>query len=60
MDKDYTHFSTSEFSALVRKSIKQEKLHRPKESCIELLKNFARNYRANMNMPDGLQGYMLS
>ena len=60
MDKDSTLFSTSEFAALVRKAVKQERTRQPKESIVVLLKDFAYNYRANANMPDGLQGYMLS
>lgn len=60
MDNNFTHISTSEFAALVCKVVKQEKVRQPKVSTVNFLKNFARNYRANSNMPDGLQGYMLS
>lgn len=60
MNNDSTLFSTSEFAALVRKAVKLEKTRQPKESIVVLLKDFAYNYRANVNMPEGLQGYMLS
>jgi len=60
MNDEYSLLPTSEFAALVRKVIKQEKLRRPKETTILLLKDFARNYRANKEMPEGLQGYLLS
>ena len=60
MDKKFTLHSTTEFASLVRKAIKQEKTAEPKMSTVRFLKDFARNYRANANMPSGLQGYMLS
>ncbi len=60
MDKKFTLLSTTEFASLVRKAIKQEKTAEPKMSTVRFLKDFARNYRANANMPSGLQGYMLS
>ncbi len=60
MDNEFTLFSTSEFAALVRKAIKQERLRQPKETTVSRLRNFAHNYRANVSLPDGLQGYMLS
>ena len=60
MNKDSTLFSTSEFAALVRKAVKQEKMRQPKKATVKFLKDFAHNYRANLGMPEGLQGYMLS
>lgn len=60
MNNDSTLFSTSEFVALVRKAVKQEKTRQPKESIVALLKNFAYNYRADVSMPEDLQGYVLS
>lgn len=60
MEKKFTLLSTTEFAALVRKAIKQEKTTEPQKSTVRFLKDFARNYRANTNMPSGLQGYMLS
>ena len=60
MNDEYSLLPTSLFAALGRKLIKQEKLRRPKETTILLLKDFARNYRANKEMPEGLQGYLLS
>lgn len=60
MHDEYTLLSISDFSALVRKVIRQDKAPKPKESTLQLLKDFARNYRANTNMPEGMQGYMLS
>ena len=41
MNDEYSLLPTSEFAALVRKVIKQEKLRRPKETTILLLKDFA-------------------
>ena len=60
MDKKSTSSSTANFAALVRKAIKQEKTVQPQHSTIRFIKDFASNYRANVNMPSGLQGYMLS
>lgn len=60
MNDDFTLFSSFEFAALVRKAVKQEKMRQPKMTTIKFLKDFAHNYRANLGMPDGLQGYMLS
>lgn len=60
MDRNSTSFSTTEFAALVRKAVKQDKIRYPKESTLVRLKSFAYNYRAHNNLPDGLQGYMLS
>ena len=55
-----TLLPTTEFAALVRKAIKQEKVLQPKTSSVRFLQDFARNYRVNANMPQGLQEYMLS
>ena len=60
MDKKITSYSTIEFATLVRKAVKQEKKHQPKEVTLMLLKNFAYNYRAHGNMPEDLQGYILN
>ena len=60
MEHNSTLLSTTQFAALVRQAIKQEEILQPKMSSIGFLKDFARNYRANTNMPQGLQGYMLS
>ena len=60
MNNDSTLFSTSEFVALVRKAVKQEKTRQPIESIVVLLKNFAYNYRADVSMPEDLRGYVLS
>lgn len=60
MNDDFTHFSPFGFAALVRKAVKQEKMRQPKKATVKFLKDFARNYRANLGMPEGLQGYMLS
>lgn len=60
MDENYTLYSTSEFATLVRKALKKEKLRQPKESTVKFLKDFARNYRVESSLPEGLQGYMLS
>ncbi len=60
MKKDYTSLSNTEFAALVRKSVRQEKIIAPKESTLQFLKNLARNYRIVPQMPEELQGYVLS
>ena len=60
MNHNSTLLSITEFAALVRKAAKQEETLQPKMSSIRFLKDFARNYRANATMPQGLQGYMLS
>lgn len=60
MKYNSTHLSTTEFAALVRRAAKQEEVLQPQMSSIRFLKNFARNYRANVTMPQGLQNYMLS
>lgn len=60
MKKDYTSLSNTEFAALVRKYVRQEKIIAPKESTLQFLKNLARNYRIVPQMPEELQGYVLS
>lgn len=60
MDNDFTQISISEFTSLVRKAVKKEKVCQPKKQTILLLKDFARNYRGSAFLPDGVQGYMLS
>lgn len=60
MKQNSTLLSTTEFAALVRKAIKQDEVLQPKMSSIRFLKDFARNYRANIALPQGLQSYMLS
>ena len=60
MNDNFTLFSTSDFSALVRKALKKEKVRQPKENTVKFLKDFAYNYRAESSLPEGLQGYMLS
>lgn len=60
MEHYSTLLSTTQFAALVRKAAKQEEMLQPKMSTLQFLKGFARNYRANVNMPYDLQGYMLS
>lgn len=60
MKNSFTSLPNTEFAALVRKAIRQEKAVEPKESTLQFLKNLARNYRAAERMPEGLQGYVLS
>ena len=60
MEHNFTLLSTTEIAALVRRAAKQEKVLQPQSSSIQFLKNFARNYRANTPLPQGLQGYTLS
>ena len=45
---------------LVRKSVRQEKQVEPKASTLQFLKNLARNYRIVPQVPEELQGYVLS
>lgn len=59
MKKSFTPLSNTEFAALVRKAVRQEKTVEPKESTLQFLKTLARNYRASERMPEGLQGYVL-
>ena len=60
MKKSYTSLSNTEFAALVRKAVRQEKVAEPKESTLQFLKNLARNYRIVPQVPEDLQGYVLS
>ena len=60
MKKSYSSLSHTEFAALVRKAVRQEKLMQPKESTLQFLKNLAHNYRIMPQVPDNLQGYVLS
>lgn len=60
MKRNFTPLSNTEFAALVRKAIRQEKEVEPKESTLQFLKKLARNYRAEGSMPENLQGYVLS
>ena len=60
MKKSYTSLSNTEFAALVRKSVRQEKKVEPKESTLQFLKNLTRNYRIVPQVPEELQGYVLS
>ena len=60
MKKHFTSLSNTEFAALVRKAVRQEKAVEPKETTLQLLKNLARNYRAIPQVPEELCGYVLS
>ena len=60
MKKNYTSLPHTEFAALVRKAVRQEKVAEPKESTLQFLKNLARNYRIVPQVPEDLQGYVLS
>jgi hypothetical protein len=60
MKKSYSSLSDSEFAVLVRKVVRQEKEQAPKESTLQFLKNLARNYRVIPQVPESLQGYVLS
>ena len=60
MKKSYSSLSDSEFAVLVRKVVRQEKEQAPKESTLQFLKNLARNYRVVPQVPEDLQGYVLS
>ena len=60
MKKSYSSLSASEFAVLVRKVVRQEKEQAPKESTLQFLKNLARNYRVIPQVPESLQGYVLS
>lgn len=60
MKKSYSSLSDSEFAVLVRKVVRQEKEQAPKESILQFLKNLARNYRVIPQVPESLQGYVLS
>jgi hypothetical protein len=60
MKKSYSSLSNAEFVALVRRAVQQEKTVEPKASTLQLLKNMARNYRTMPQLPEELQGYVLS
>ena len=60
MKKHFTSLTNSEFAALVRRTVRQEKKVEPKTSTLQLLKDFARNYRVVPQVPEELQGYVLS
>ena len=60
MKKSFTSLTNTEFTALVRKAVRQEKVVEPKESTLQFLKGFARNYRAIPQTSEGLCGYVLS
>ena len=60
MKKHFTSLTNSEFAALVRRTVRQEKEVEPKTSTLQLLKDFARNYRVVPQVPEELQGYVLS
>ncbi len=60
MKKHFTSLSNTEFAALVRKSVRQEELVTPKVSTLQFLKNLARNYRIVPQLPEDLQGYVMS
>ena len=52
--------SENEFASLVRMAMRQTPQVKPRESVVQLVKRFARNYRASDKLPEGLQGYVLS
>lgn len=60
MNKDFTPYSNSEFAALVRNVIRQEKKKEPKESTLNLIRSVAHNFRISNKLPEDLQGYVLS
>lgn len=60
MEKKSTSLTNMEFAALVRKAVRQEKTVSPKESTLQFLKKIARNYRIVPQVPEELQGYVLS
>ena len=60
MEKKSTSLTNMEFAALVRKADRQEKAVSPKESTLQFLKKIARNYRIVPQVPEELQGYVLS
>jgi hypothetical protein len=60
MEKKSTSLTNMEFAALVRKAVRQEKAVSPKESTLQFLKKIARNYRIVPQVPEELQGYVLS
>ena len=60
MKKNYTSLSNTEFAALVRRAVRQEKTAAPKESTLQFVKTLARNCRIVPQVPEELQGYVLS
>ena len=60
MKKHLTSLTNSEFAALVRRTVRQEKMVEPKASTLQFLKDLARNYRVVPQVPEELQGYVLS
>ena len=60
MKKTITSLTNTEFAALVRRTVRQEKPMAPKASTLQFLKDLARNYRPMPQVPEGLQGYVLS
>ena len=60
MKKHFTSLTNSEFAALVRRTVRQEKKVEPKASTLQFLRNLAQNYRVVPQMPEELQGYVLS
>ena len=60
MEKKSTSLTNMELAALVRKAVRQEKAVSPKESTLQFLKKIARNYRIVPQVPEELQGYVLS
>ena len=45
---------------MVRRTVRQEKKVEPKASTLQFLRDLAQNYRAVPQMPEELQGYVLS
>lgn len=60
MKKTITSLTNTEFAALVRSAVRQEKAPEPQPSTLRFLKDLARNYRVVPQLPDNLQGYVLS
>ena len=60
MKKTITSLTNTEFTALVRRTVRQEKMVEPKASTLQFLKDLARNYRVVPQVPEELQGYVLS
>ena len=60
MKKYFTSLSNAEFAALVRRSVRQEEIVAPKVSTLRFLKSLARNCRVAPQLPEDLQGYVLS
>ena len=60
MKKTITSLTNTEFAALVRRTVRQEKPVAPKTATLQFLKDLARNYRVIPQVPEDLQGYVLS